>query len=104
MNLYHSVDIGTLHLDGNLFLAPIAGYSDMAFRSLCAEYGASLCTTEMVSAEALVRGNKKTELLMRRAPNEKVYCIQIFGGNAQTMAEAAKIFLEKTDCNCIDIN
>ena len=84
MSLYHPVDIGTLHLDGNLFLAPIAGYSDMAFRSLCVEYGASLCTTEMVSAEALVRGNKKTELLMRRAPNEKVYCVQIFGGNAQT--------------------
>ena len=104
MSLYHPVDIGTLHLDGNLFLAPIAGYSDMAFRSLCVEYGASLCTTEMVSAEALVRGNKKTELLMRRAPNEKVYCVQIFGGNAQTMAEAAKIVLEKTDCDCIDIN
>ena len=104
MSLYHPVDIGTLHLDGNLFLAPIAGYSDMAFRSLCVEYGASFCTTEMVSAEALVRGNKKTELLMRRAPNEKIYCVQIFGGNAQTMAEAAKIVLEKTDCNCIDIN
>ena len=72
MSLYHPVDIGTLHLDGNLFLAPIAGYSDMAFRSLCVEYGASFCTTEMVSAEALVRGNKKTELLMRRAPNEKI--------------------------------
>ncbi|MGN0729818.1 tRNA dihydrouridine synthase DusB [Treponema sp.] len=104
MSLYHPVDIGSLHLDGNLFLAPIAGYSDMAFRSLCTEYGASLCTTEMVSSEALVRHNKKTELLMRRAPNEKVYCVQIFGGNPQTMAQAARIVLEKTDCNCIDIN
>ncbi len=104
MTLYHPVDIASVHLDGNLFLAPIAGYSDRAFRSLCVECGSSLCTTEMVSAEALVRNNHKTEELMRRAPNEKVYSVQIFGGNADVMAQATKIVLERTDCNCIDIN
>ena len=104
MELFHPVDIGPLHLDGNLLLAPIAGYSDRAFRSLCVECGASFCTTEMVSAEALVRKNQKTDALMKRSPNEKAYAVQIFGGNAETMAQAARIVLEKTDCECIDIN
>ncbi|MDO4505811.1 MAG: tRNA dihydrouridine synthase DusB [Spirochaetales bacterium] len=102
--LYHPVDIGPLHLEGNLFLAPIAGYSDRAFRSLCVDYGASFCTTEMVSAEALTRGNIKTADLMARAPNEKSYAVQIFGGNADVMAEATKIVLERTTCESIDIN
>ena len=102
--LYHPVDIGHLHLEGNLFLAPIAGYSDRAFRSLCVDCGASFCTTEMVSAEALTRGNIKTADLMARAPNEKSYAVQIFGGNAEVMAEATKIVLEKTTCESIDIN
>ncbi|MBQ3981205.1 MAG: tRNA dihydrouridine synthase DusB [Treponema sp.] len=104
MALYHSVKIGNLTLDGNLFLAPIAGYSDRAFRSLCVENGASYCTTEMVSAEALTRGSQKTAALMARAPSEKVYAVQIFGGNADVMAEAAKIVLETTECTSIDIN
>lgn len=103
-SLYHSVKIGSLELNGNLFLAPVAGYSDRSFRSICVENGASFTYTEMVSAEALVRGNEKTEVLMRRAENEKAYSVQIFGGNPETMAEAAKIVYEKTNCECIDIN
>lgn len=102
--LYHPVDIGPLHLEGNLFLAPIAGYSDRAFRSLCVDCGASFCTTEMVSAEALTRGNIKTADLMARAPNEKNYSVQIFGGNADVMARGASIVLERTNCESIDIN
>lgn len=102
--LYHSVEIGNLKLDGNLFLAPVAGYSDRAFRSICTECGANFAYTEMVSAEALTRNNLKTEFLMRRAPNEKSYAVQIFGGTPEVMAEAAKIVLEKTTTECIDIN
>ena len=102
--LYHPVKIGNLELSGNLFLAPVAGYSDRAFRSICVEGGASFTYTEMVSAEALTRGNIKTEDLMSRAPNEQSYAVQIFGGNPQTMANAAKIVLEKTTADCIDIN
>ena len=58
----------------------------------------------MVSAEALVRKNLKTEILMRRACNESAYAVQIFGGEPEVMAEAAQIVLEKTHCECIDIN
>ena len=104
MPLYHPVQIGSLSLGGNLFLAPVAGYSDRAFRSICADCGADFAYTEMVSSEALTRNNEKTELLMRRAPNEKAYAVQIFGGNPETMAAAARIVLEKTTAECIDIN
>lgn len=104
MELYHPVKIGNVNLKGNLFLAPVAGYSDAAFRSVCIENGASFTYTEMVSAEALVRNNIKTEILMKRAYNEKAYAVQIFGGQADIMAQATKIVREKTSCECIDIN
>lgn len=103
-NLYHPVKIGNVELKGNLFLAPVAGYSDAAFRSVCIENGACFTYTEMVSAEALVRKNLKTEILMRRACNEKAYSVQIFGGEPEIMAQAAQIVLEKTHCEVIDIN
>lgn len=103
-NLYHPVKIGNVELKGNLFLAPVAGYSDAAFRSVCIENGACFTYTEMVSSEALVRGNPKTEVLMTRAYNEKAYSVQIFGGQADVMAEATKIVREKSHCEVIDIN
>lgn len=102
--LYHPVKIGTLQLQGNIFLAPVAGYSDRSFRSICVNQGAAFTYTEMVSAEALTRNNLKTEVIMRRAENEKVYSVQIFGGEPETMAQAARIVIEKTHCECIDIN
>ncbi|MCR4822514.1 MAG: tRNA dihydrouridine synthase DusB [Treponema sp.] len=104
MNLYHPVQIGNLSLEGNLFLAPVAGYSDRAFRSICTDCGCDFAYTEMVSSEALTRNNEKTENLMARAPNEKAYAVQIFGGNPQTMAAAARIVLDRTSAECIDIN
>ena len=53
-------DIGTVHLDGRAVLAPMAGVSDAAFRTLCLEQGAALVYTEMVSAKALTYNDKKT--------------------------------------------
>jgi len=102
--LYHPVRIGPLTLGGNLFLAPVAGYSDRSFRSLCVEYGASFTYTEMVSAEALVRESEKTHAMMYRAPNEKQYAIQIFGGDPERLASAARIAIAETGAECIDIN
>lgn len=104
MSLYHPVKIGNLELAGNLFLAPVAGYTDRAFRSLCAEAGANFSYTELVSAEALVRGNNASVEMMQAAPSEKNYSVQIFGSNPETIAGAVKIVLEKTTCSCIDIN
>ncbi len=102
--LYHSVKIGNLEIPGNIFLAPVAGYSDRSFRSICREQGAAFTYTEMVSAEALVRGNWKTTELMARASNESAYAVQIFGGEPEIMRQAALLVLEKTSCECIDIN
>lgn len=76
--LYHPVKIGNLSLDGNLFLAPVAGYSDRAFRCLCIKGGSNFEYTEMVSAEALTRRNEKTQTIMKEAPNETKYAVQIF--------------------------
>ena len=104
MMAYHPVKIGNLELGGNIFLAPVAGYSDRSFRSICVEHGAAFTYTEMVSAEALVRKNVKTETLMRRADNEAAYAVQIFGGDAETVAAGTKIIIEKTNCECVDIN
>lgn len=102
--LYKPIKIKDLQLEGNVFLAPVAGYSDAPFRSICIQQGANFTYTEMVSSEAIVRKNIKTELLMKRAANEKKYAVQIFGSNEKVMADAAKIVRDKTKCECIDIN
>ncbi len=70
------------------FLAPVAGYSDAAFRSLCFEQGAALCYTEMVSSEALVRGHPKTRILLERDPVESIFSIQLFGSKPDVLARA----------------
>lgn len=103
-SLYHPVKIGSLSLDGNLFLAPVAGYSDKSFRSVCREFGADFAYTEMVSAEALTRGSDKTEAIMSRGHNEDKYAVQVFGGVPETVAKASRMILEQTHCECIDIN
>lgn len=102
--LYHPVKIGSLSLEGNLFLAPVAGYSDRAFRCICVRGGSNFEYTEMVSAEALTRGNEKTSELMKAAPNEGRYAVQIFGGTPDVMYNAASLVIEQTKASCIDIN
>lgn len=101
--LYHPLTIGTLPLDGNLFLAPAAGYTDCAFRSICVEHGANLTFTGLISAEALTRRADASEALLRRAENEKVYAVQLFGASELVMAEAAAL-LAPYRPGLIDIN
>lgn len=104
MNLYHPVPVGGVTLPGNIFLAPVAGYSDAAFRSVCFGLGADLCYTEMVSSEALTRDHPKTGLLMDRAENETLFAIQLFGAKPETLAAAARIAAARRpaliDLNC----
>lgn len=103
-NFYSPVKIGNVQLEGNVFLAPVAGYSDVVFRSLCASEGATLTYTEMVSSEALVRSSKKTLNLMEKSEEEKKYAIQVFGSNAHTISEAAKYIAEEYAPAIIDVN
>jgi tRNA-dihydrouridine synthase B len=102
--LYKPVSIGQVDIPGNLFLAPVAGYSDRAFRSICIAEGANLCYTEMVSAEALWRGSGKTEMLLLRGENEQFFAPQIFGGEVESMKKATRILVEKYTPSLIDIN
>ncbi len=105
MSFYSPVELGkNVKLEGNVFLAPVAGYSDVVFRSLCASEGAALTYTEMVSSEALVRSSQKTLALMQKSEAEKCYAIQVFGSNAKTISEAAKYIVEEYAPAIIDVN
>ena len=107
--LYRSVKIGSLELPGNLFLAPVAGYTDRAFRSICAEEGACFSFTELVSAEALYRNFKHYQSnpaafnLIRRGENEKRYAIQLFGADSDSIYKAACL-LAPMKPDALDIN
>jgi nifR3 family TIM-barrel protein len=68
----------------------MAGYTDAAFRSVCVDFGAPLCFTEMVSADALARRNAKTLRLLERAPNESMLGFQIFASEPRTAAAAVR--------------
>jgi nifR3 family TIM-barrel protein len=103
MDLYRPVVIGSLVLPGNLFLAPVAGYSDRAFRSVCIDRGADFTYTEMVSSEALTRNRVRTELLLARAENESRYGAQLFGAEPDTMYRAA-LLLAPWRPDVVDIN
>ena len=100
--LYRPVKIGSLLLSGNLFLAPVAGYTDRAFRSICAEMGADFSFTELVSAEALTRNPQYYGLsmplqtapgasLIRRGSKEKYYSVQLFGSQPEIIGKACEI-------------
>lgn len=102
-NLYHPVTIGNTQIKGNLFLAPLAGYTDVPFRSLCIEMGADMTFTEMVSAEGLFREGDKTLALLQRAPNEKEYSVQLFMGNTDSLPGALEQ-LQSYNPTFIDIN
>ena len=95
--------IGNLQVDNPLFLGPMAGVTDWAFRQICAELGAGVTVTEMVSSRALVYKDKKTAALLKR--NADCLCgAQIFGNDPQVMAEGALLALEISGCDFIDIN
>lgn len=96
--------LGTIKLDGLFTLAPMAGVTDFAFRRICAQQGAALTTTEMVSAKALVYKDEKTKSLLYIPPDEHPCAVQIFGHEPEVMAEAAQLALELSCADILDIN
>lgn len=96
------MEIGNLKFDKPIFLAPMAGYTDVAFRSICEECGADMCYTEMVSAKGLFYGSEKTEELLAFEDNTKYKAIQIFGSDAFVMAQICARLSK--NCHLIDIN
>jgi nifR3 family TIM-barrel protein len=86
-----------------LVLAPLAGYTDLAFRLLCREAGAGICVTEMISCHGLVHGQKNTLILLNSAPADRPLGVQLFGADPEAMGQAAaRINPEQADF--IDIN
>lgn len=96
--------IGTVTINGKLALGPMAGVTDAAFRELCRAQGAALTYTEMVSAKALVYHDKKTKDLLYLSQADHPAAAQIFGHEPDIMAQAARIALEESGADLIDIN
>ena len=86
-----------------IFLAPMAGVTDLAFRTLCKEYGADLVVSEMVSSRGLHYKDKKTSELLTTNDIEAPLIVQLFGNEPEVMSEAAKI-LEDSGVSYLDIN
>ena len=103
-NLLKPITLPKLKIAGNIFLAPMAGWSDASFRSICIDWGACFTYSEMVSAEALIRHSPKTLALLLRAENEEQLGIQIFVSNpvsaASCMAELRRFNPSVVDLNC----
>ena len=95
--------IGDVKLENNIFLAPMAGVSDMPFRKLCKKYGnPGLVFTEMVSSKGIFYGDKKTNMILNTEGEERPIGMQIFGSDVETMGFAAEKVSEVADI--LDIN
>ena len=96
--------IGKIHIENPVFLAPMAGVTDTVFRTLCKKMGAGVVYTEFVSANGIIRENKKTLDMMVFSDFERPIGIQIFGDSAKVLGESAKLIKERFSPDIIDIN
>ena len=100
------IKLGNYEFKHGLWLAPMAGYTDRAMRLVCHKYGAEYSVSEMVSAKAVVFGDKKTYALAKIMPDEGPASVQIFGSEPEIMAEAAAKLIDAAENKpvAIDIN
>lgn len=96
--------IGNVEIKNQVVMAPMAGITNLAFRKIVKEFGAGLVYSEMVSDKAICYGNKKTLEMLKVDEDEHPVSIQLFGGEVETMVQAAKYIDEHSDCDIIDIN
>lgn len=94
--------IGNVELENNLILAPMAGITDLAFRTICKEFGPAMVCTEMVSSKAIFYGDEKTKQLLSTEGEKRPISMQIFGSDVETMSYAAKEISKIADI--LDIN
>ena len=99
---YHKLNIGNVLIENNVWLAPMAGVTDLAFRKLCKEQGAGLVECEMVSSKAIVYNDEKTLKMLNTSEEKRPVSMQIFGSDPDIMAESARFLSDKADI--IDIN
>ena len=100
----HVFEMGTLALESNLFLSPLAGYTNLPFRLVIREVGGvDLCTTDLVNARSLIERNPKALKLIETNDNDRPLAVQLFGGVPEEMRDAA-LYLESIGISAIDIN
>ena len=97
------MNIGRLRLKNAICLAPMAGITDLPFRTIVREFGCGLAFTEMVSASGLVRGMGKTSRYLDSSPADRPLGVQLFGSDPETLAEAARMAAER-GADLIDMN
>jgi len=97
MNICH------LQLKNNVFLAPMAGITDLPFRTVVRSFGCGLAFTEMVSGSGLIRGTEKTFRYLASSPADRPLGVQLFGCDPDTLAEAARIAMER-GADLLDVN
>ena len=96
--------IGNVELNTRLALAPMAGVTDLAFRTVCRDMSGCYTVTEMVSAKALCYGDKKTPTLLKLGEGEHPAAVQIFGSDEPFLEKGAALALERSGADIIDIN
>src|SRR5438067_8921570 len=98
------MQFGTLNLDSNLFLSPLAGYTNLPFRLVVRELdGLGLATTDLVNARALLLASRKTMELIQTCPEDRPVAVQIYGSVPQEMRDAAQ-WLQDYGVSSVDIN
>ncbi|NBD28050.1 tRNA dihydrouridine synthase DusB [Paenibacillus glycinis] len=96
--------IGNIEMKNRVVLAPMAGVCNPAFRLIAKEFGTGLVCAEMVSDKAILHGNKRTMEMLFVDEREKPLSLQIFGGDRESLVEAAKVVDKQTNADIIDIN
>ncbi len=96
--------IGDIEIKNKVIIAPMAGVSNIAFRTIMKDYGAGLVYAEMVSDRALNYRNEKTLKMIRVVEGERPLSMQVFGGDKESIVKGAIIIDQESDCDIIDIN
>lgn len=96
--------IGPVEVDPPVVLAPMAGVTNPAFRTLCRGFGGGLYVSEMITARALVERNDKTFRMAARAPDEPVHSVQLYGADPRVMHEAVRILVDEVGVDHVDLN
>jgi nifR3 family TIM-barrel protein len=98
------LSIGNITVDPPVVLAPMAGVTNTAFRRLCRSYGGGLYVSEMVTARALVEGNRKTMRMVARAEGEPVHSVQLYGVDPIVMGRAVAMLVNEVGVDHVDLN
>ena len=103
-NYIKKIKIGNIEVENNVFLAPMAGVTDISFRKICRKFGPGLTYTEMASTKAMEFGSDKTEKIIQIMSDERPSIVQIFGSDKDTIRKTIEKLNQQEDIDIIDIN